>query len=433
MPGLRVANGIVGRPQGGPRKVPPWVKVTAVVATPLACLAAIVAVAVFISGISGNSRSSHLFGVLEADPRYLGADARAGIRLATLNINWSNWEPSPASDDENYIAQQVAAIKTYRGAGWKIAVDIGLQEPPQWVLNLADGQLQDQSGALSGTADYEFSRAVRDAAQAYIASVVHTLGAIDYYRIGLSPFGEMIYPEAPNNEWWAFSPTAQGTSPGLPDGVASSPMPGWVPGASTWQGKQVTPAQVQSWYDWYLGALTNAHAWEIDAFRGAGYSGQLQLVMPGDGAKPAVYSARIVANLAEEPYDTFHTMNTGAVWWSVLDHLPLTSTVVDISSVGDGSGTHGCQATDASVNYLTAPDTIGAWSDTRWLTYLAHLHGLAAMGENPGNTVASQLPTVMGLVQSCNLIALQWAWDYQLRDGVHATITDYASAIRSLP
>ena len=216
-----------------------------------------------------------------------------------INLMWNQWEPEQGSFDSAYISQQAATVAEYLSAGWTVAVDVGLQYPPSWALALPYGQLVDQDGNASGTPDYEFSAAVRAAAAAYISSVVSSLTGVSYYRIGLSTSGEMLYPPAPDNQWWAFSPLAQGSASGLAPGVGAAPMPGWVPGTTTWDGEPVTQAMVRSWYDWYLGALINAHTWEIDSFRQAGYQGLLQYVMPGVGALPYLYQERIAGDLAQ--------------------------------------------------------------------------------------------------------------------------------------
>jgi hypothetical protein len=381
--------------------------------------------------------SSTMFGVLAADPDYLSADTAAGLRLAMINIGWDEWEPEQGSFDDAYISQQAATVAEYLSAGWTVAVDVGLQSPPSWALGLPYGQLVDQDGNSSGTPDYEFSEAVRAAATTYISSVVSSLTGVSYYRIGLSTSGEMLYPPVSDNQWWAFSPLAQGSASGLPAGVGVAPMPGWVPGSTTWDGEAVTQAMVQSWYDWYLGALINAHTWEIDSFRQAGYQGLLQYVMPGVGAVPSLYQQSIAGELAPNPDDPYNTMNTGAVWWDVLPQLPLTGAVVDISSVGDGSGdpvNNVCQASDSSVDYTSQPSVIESWSATRWLTYLAGLNHLPVMGENPGNITPAELPAIMSQVQACHLTALQWAWDYTLNEsGPYVSLSDYAQAIAASP
>jgi len=326
----------------------------------------------------------------------------------------------------------LATVTAFRRSGFEIAVDIGLQYQPSWVLSLPGGQLVDQYGDLSGTANFEYNKTVRIAAAWYIAQVVKSLGTVQYYRVGLSANGEILYPEAPNNNWWASDPVAQGIASGLPQGVGPAPMPGWVPGTSTYQGIPVSQQQVAAWYRWYLGASINAHIWEIETYRAAGYHGLLELVMPGDGAKPNLYHAELAADLTDIPDDSFHTMNTGAVWTVVLNHLAkLKGVIVDISSVGDGSGSPAnnvCRASDAAVPMDSAK--VINWSDTRWLSYLARKHGLAVMGENPGNDPTSALPAILRLVRDCGLVALQWAWDFQLRDGHYATLAALAVGIR---
>lgn len=357
-------------------------------------------------------------GVLEADVAWARADWAAGIRLAVVNIEWSRWQPGPHHLGLSYVRTTLAALRRYRSLGWQVAVDPGLQDPPAWVLSLPQGQLVDQRGQRSGTADYEFSAAVRAAAGAYLTGLVARLGPVQAYRVGVSQNGEMLYPTVSAGQWWAFGATAQGRAAGRPAGLGPSPLPGWVPGHRRWRGRPVSPAQVQAWYAWYLGALVSAESWEIRTYRRAGFSGQLQLVMPGYGATPRAYQDALDGDLASSPTDPFHTLNAGAVWWQVLASLPAGGPLaVDISSVGDGSGAPTqriCRPGDASVALAGAEPIRSGWSDTRWLAYLARLHGFGVVGENPGNTPPGGLSQVMDLTRGCHLSSLMWAWDFQL-------------------
>lgn len=365
-----------------------------------------------------------VLGVLAADPQYMAADQAAGIREAMMNISWSAWEPAEGQVDSSYVAQQVAIANQYRANGWTVAVDVGLQAPPSWVLLQPDGQLMGQNGDASGEADYEYSQAVRSAAAWYIAQVVAAMGPVSSYRIGLGSAGEMMYPEAPGNQWWAFSPDAQSGGSDLPSGVAASPLPGWIPGTSTWDGTPVTTAQVTGWYDWYYGALVNALAWEIGSFRSAGYQGTLQLLMAGDGAVPYLYSEQISNDLAPSSLDPYHTMNTATVFWRMLPDLAaqvsLANTVVDITGVTDLNGSplgNACQASDRSVSVASADPWVSGWSGTRWVAYLANQNGLPVIGENPGFTNPADAGPIISLAKSCGLTMLQWAWDSQLHSG----------------
>lgn len=385
-------------------------------------------------GLTQNAQAAPapLLGVLIADQDNLRADYDAGVRMATLELKWGSWEPGNDVPDQAYRQQQRNKAEAYRAAGYRLAVDIGLQHPGPWVLALPDGQLVDQSGTVSGTPDFFHSQLVRDEAASYIRSVVATLGATTTYRIGLSPAGELMYPEAPRNQWWAFGRHAQGLAGGLPVGRTATPLPGWVPGTASWRGSAVTGQQARTWYDWYLSASVSAHQWEMSAFRRAGATSWLELVAPGSGANPWVYEHRLAGLLQDQPYDAYHTLNTGAVWQEVLQRLPARNKVaVDVSSVFDGSGTprgNACAAGDGLVDYRGTPG-IDAWSSTRWLSYLARRNGYPAVyGESTGNNLASDVPAVFALARACGLTVVQWAWDYQLHDGVHASLADLQRA-----
>jgi hypothetical protein len=362
-------------------------------------------------------------GVLAADPAHLAADKRAGIKTETILLHWNQAEPEQGQWDTSYLWYVQHIADQYRAAGMAVAVDPGLQHPPNWATALPNGTYVDQGGASTYLADFSWSQAVRLAGAAYLAKVVSTMGTVVDYRLGMSENGETMYPDSSDNQWWAYTPSAQGSALGLPAGLLPSPMPGWVPGTSTWHGLPVTVTQASDWYDWYFSGLVSQLRWQIATYRAAGYLGQLELVLPGMGSLPAFYQERLDHLLADgasvgQHYDDYHTMNTGAVWWKLLSALSLPDLVyvaVDVSGVDDLSGTpraNGCTAADASVPYTSS--AIWSWSDTRWLAYLAGAHHLPILGENPGGTPASDLPAIKDLVTSCHLTALQWAWDDNL-------------------
>ncbi len=370
-------------------------------------------------------------GVLIADRRHLATDWHAGVRVAVLELKWSSWAPSASGADEAYRAERVATAVAYRAAGFEVAVDPGLQHAPSWVLNQPDGQLRAQDGSGSGTADYVFNPVVRSQAAAYLRALTAALGPVASYRVGLSGSGEATYPEAGGNQWWAFDRYAQGGRAGVASGHAN-PLPGWVPGSS-YHDASVTAAQVGQWYAWYLGASVDALAWEMRTLRDSGFSGALQLVMPGNGANTWVVTHRLADGLADRSYDGFHTLNTGAVWDRVLSLLPdLTGVTVDVSSVYDHSGDvrgNGCTSADDAVSWST-PGAMDGWSSTRVLAYLARRHHLPLVGENPGASSGEDLRHVFHLAASCGLGTVYWAWDYQLYDGQHATPADLAEGLR---
>jgi len=241
---------------------------------------------------------------------------------------------------------------------------------------------------------------------------------IEQYRVGLSASGEFLLGPTSNlnNSWWAFDAIALGKAPGLPSGVTTNPLIGWIPGSSTYQNKPITQEQVQTCY------------------RNAGWKGIIQLVAPGTGATPTVYNQRIAANLSDVNYDGYHTMNTVAVWHLVFAKFSNTSNVIiDISSVYDNSGTpkgNHCDPNDVKVSMSQADPWVSQWSSTRWISYLAHInHYQGLTGENPGSNSPSDMDAVFPLAYSCNLTSLMWAFDTQLYSGNFATINDYAQII----
>jgi hypothetical protein len=386
---------------------------------------------------SGTTTPKYEIGVLLADEQRIDTDKKAGVRLAVFELRWDKWQPSSGTGgvgvtDAAYRAAMMTKADHYRAAGYKVALDLGLQHAPAWVLNMPNGQLRAQTGQLSGSANYVFNAAVRDAAAGYMSDVIASMGSIAYARIGLSQAGETLYPEAPTGQWWGFDDLAQGRAAGRPASIPAPPMPGWVPGTATWNGQPVSQAQVQAWYDWYLGASVDAHAWQIASLRRAGYNGELQLVMPGNGANYWVYTHRLSSLLAEQSYDGFHTMNTAAVWPEFLSRLPdRRGLVVDVSSVADGGGgttNAACTPADSTVDYRT-DRSVDNWSSVRWLSYLAAKNGLPITGENPGNSSAATMSTAFSLMASCQLRGLMWAWDFQLYDGVHASVSDLAREV----
>lgn len=368
--------------------------------------------------VTSGSRSRLVLGVLDAVPAYRRADAAAGIHLAMIGVSWASWEPRVGVTDARYRRRIRGEVAGYRRAGWQVAVDPGLQYPPAWAARLPGALLVGAGGGTASALDFEWSAAVRTQVARYLRQLVAALGRVRYYRVGLNEHGEAHYPDTASGQWWAFGPGPQGRAPGqLPAGTRPTPMPGWVPGQAHWRGRPVSAGAVARWYGWYFAAMVGALRWEIASYRRAGFGGQLQLVVPGTGALPALYTNALAHDLRPTLPDGSWTIETGAVWWKLLADLGgVQGLVLDISSVGDESGDprgNACRAGDSRLP-LRDPAIVN-WSDTRWLSYLARRHGMPVVGENPGNTPAADLPMILRLATSCHLRALQWAWDAQLR------------------
>jgi hypothetical protein len=378
------------------------------------------------------SSSGEVFGVLIADPSHLASDRAAGVTLAVRDLSWKKWEPTRGQMNATYRSQEMATVKQFRAAGMTIVIDLGLNDAPAWATALADGQMRDQAGNLSSVPNFTFSNSVRTAADQYIHNVVNALGTVAAYKIGYSATDEALFPTPIGNGFWAYDKAAQGADANLPSGMSPSPMPGWVPTASTWNGQSVTNPQVANWYSWYTGSLARGLNWEMQQLQSAGHTGMFEVAWPGDGANPWVYQHRLTTKLAATSSDPYATMNAGAAYPELLDQMaPGQNVLIDISSVGDHSGSpadNGCQTSDDSVDYQTDA-TVNNWSSTRWLSYLARRHDLGSIGESTGQNDVQDMTTAFASARSCNLIGLQWAFDYQLYGGQYASITDYASHI----
>jgi len=383
------------------------------------------------AGPSGNARADaqsqqgyqRAYGVLHAVPQYQSLDQQAGIRLFVVSINWRDWEPSLGSFSTAYIDSIKKLAQGYVDAGDIVVADVGLQYPPAWVSTLTNGALKDQNGNVARLApNYEFSATVQAAETTYITNVAQTLGSrVSQYRLGLGVNGEMDFPPGasadPAGTWWIGSADTD-----VPAAVGANPMPGWTPGSSTWNGSTVTVADAQNWYDWYLHALENGLTVEGNAFRDAGFTGQLALLSPGVGVLPALYKSRINALLGNpDGADFYGTMNTGTAYQYTIPYLikhvrgPL---IVDGTGGGDSSGASGqinCQPGDERVNAAPGSTAMSGWSSIRWTHALAAQNGLRYELENA--TFNSSITYVFGLFLSCHAQYLLWLNDESLEGG----------------
>jgi hypothetical protein len=379
--------------------------------------------------------STPLPGILNAQAANFTADTTAGFRLAEIECGWDQGEPTQGTFSASYLSNMAQLCLQYKNAGYRVAVSAGLHYPPAWVLGLANGQYLDQTSASSGTPNFAWNPAVRAAAAAYINQLVAAISsvvAVDYYRVGLSPSGECYLPNTSTHQWWAFDALAQGNGTGLPAGIWACPLPGWIPGASTWtpaggSAQPVTVPMATSWWNWYMNAIINAHNWEFSAFRAAGWTGLIMYCMPGLGAVPNVITSRLNQLLAPMTGNTNdNQMEIGSAWHLQLAALNLANAVVNVSSVYDNSGSPANNASVSGDNatVLAAADPwISHWSSTRWLAYLAAQHGLYTLGENVGSNVAADVAGIMSQAQACGLYGLMWSYDAQMYDGTHATAT----------
>ena len=163
-------------------------------------------------------------------PERAAAQARAGIRLAVLDVAWDRYEPRPGAFDDTYAADVRQRVTTCENAGVAVVLGPGLQYPPRWVLDLPAGTYRNQAGETPDppVANLVFSRAVREAAAGYLRRLDADLGLERFaaIRIGTTHTGELGYPGPGHaGAYWAFDEAAQGGA-GLADGSRATPAAG---------------------------------------------------------------------------------------------------------------------------------------------------------------------------------------------------------------
>jgi hypothetical protein len=346
-----------------------------------------------------------------------------------LELGWDAYEPQDGVFDTTYIAQVQQRLATMRGAGMRVVLGLGLQYPPNWVYNYPNARYVDQFGNTSGMVNLTWNSTLRSKAEQFLARVNADLGLANFWavRVGSGGSVETLFPdEAGRNAYWGYDANAQ----------ASSPFPGWRPGQTSWNGQPFTTTQVGQWYDWYQGSLVDGVNWQIAAYRGLGYTGFLQVVMPGQGTRPTDYTQAIGGYL-NGAGDSNQTMGRAAVWDRVLAKIADKANVVAyVSSMADGSGGNDlCTSSDSSVSPTST--TVLNWSATRWISYNANRYGLPKMGENPGRSDTNiygltMMQNAAAQMQSCGFQGLMWAHDFNLYDGVSGvSLAGYSTVIRA--
>jgi hypothetical protein len=381
----------------------------------------------------------YLFGTLLSDPARAAIEYERGVRLAHLELGWHFYQPEEDRFSRTYSRQVKAKLRAFQDAGMKVVLGVGLQYPPDWIFNYANTRYVDQDGSTADPVNLTFSQTAREKVEQYLAHVMEDLGPNSFWavRIGSGGLIEALYPSAragdQRNSYWAYDAAAQ-SGVGLPPTVPVSPYPGWKPGERTYNSELFSTAQVQEWHDWYLQSMVDGVNWQVATYKRLGFTGFLQVLMPGLGSRPSEYD-KALAHYLDGTGDRNQTMGRAAVWHKVIDALARhENVVVYVSSMADGSGNNSlCQANDSSVSL---DDTVvNRWSATRWLSYNADRYGMLKMGENPGrrdskNYGLGMMRVAVQQMQSCGFQGLMWAHDFDLYEpGSGVTLDDYAEVI----
>ncbi len=393
------------------------------------------------------------------DATRITAERSAGITVAVFGARWDLMMPSAGTVDPGYVTSLGNALRTCAGAGMRVVLDAGLPYVPAWVRQLDGGSLRDQYGArpVNGQLDLVYSSAVRSAAGDYLRRLVGALPAytVSAIRVGTATSGEIGLPggtdggKGHTDSWWAFGIAPQ-TGRGLAPGQSVSPMPGWVPGTRTWNGRAVTASAALNWWRWYERSVLQAEWFLARSVQITGFGGAVHLPAAGRGVLPAGLTAATSALLAgASRQDDSFARGLDYVDQMALLGQALPGVVIDLTSVDDASAVtaraasppqDGCTLNDAAAS--TDPATpVASWSNLRFARAQVARAGLPAVGENPGppgpdtggvpgsDPETAQVTRSVPYARSCGLAALLFAFEDDLftgRSGI--TLADYANA-----
>jgi hypothetical protein len=371
------------------------------------------------SGSAQAATTPMIYGTLDTQTSTAATEAKAGVTMAMLELNWASFEPTNGTVSASYVATMKSELAAYQSAGMKVTLGLGMHFTPSWVFKLANSKYTDQNGNASGEANFVFSAAVRQAAATYLKLVSQNLPLSSFWAIRLTSGGdpEMLYPGG--GAYWAFDHAAL-TGSGLPSGMTANPYPNWRPGKSG-----LTQAQIDQWVNWYIGGLANVTTWQIQTLGGLGFNGYYETVTPGSGTRPDGLASTEKANLSNDG-----TTGVGAVWdryYGMLYKKP--NVIAYISSVADLSGNDDLCAADDDTTPVTSP-AMDSWSAARWISRLAVADNLLIGGENPGYGIpaslnahytdtssSGEMADALRQARTCHFTVYYWAHDVHLWDG----------------
>ena len=371
---------------------------------------------------------------LGTSPVTAADESAAGVKVAMMELNWGNYEPSPGVFNVGYENEMKGRLAALKAAGMKVTLGLGLHFTPAWVKDLPNGRYVDQNGTQSGEANFVFNNNIRKEANDYLARADAALDFSNFWavRITSGSSSEVMYPSS--GSYWAFDANAQ-NGLALPPTMARNPFPGWKPGTA---GR--TTAELTQWTDWYVGALADTARWQATTVKALGFDGYVEVLTPGVGVYDRKLSTWYAGNLPNG------VLGVGAAWGIVYKKLAdIPNLVASITSVGDGSqGNVGCATSDTD-EPLDGPNTVW-WSSTRWISRIADEYDIPKVGENPGFTASNaafyrdsgptgMMATAINLATSCGLSGLYWAHDDQFSNGTLplTTLTAYTRSSTTAP
>lgn len=380
--------------------------------------------------LGGDLTGRPIFGTLQSEPAHAAADVHAGVRLATVGLVWSAFEPRQGVVDPAYVAGLRKQIAAFRAAGMGVVLDVGLQYPPGWIYAIPNSRFVDQYGDPFnedeqpgyGGMNAVFNQRVRDQAAQYLRSAFKNLGT-DFFavRLGGGYFGELHYPNpvyrGHRDCYWGFDAIAQGRAPGIPPTIGPCPVPGWIPGTPA---ADLTTAR--RFADWYLNAITDYQNWQIATVR-RDYAGTIFMLYPSWGLRPG---------------DLDHQVAAGLKFSGNTELMRGNDFARQIKAITDPKVAVYCTWSDA--DFPSTDDRSrdpSRWCPLHYLAYLAQSHKppLAVWAENTGRpNSAKQMQLSFQRLRDYSLGGLFWAFEPDLYGGKPqcANIDDFARNIAAV-
>jgi hypothetical protein len=314
-------------------------------------------------------------------------------------------------------------------------LDVGLHYPPAWIFELPHSRFENQWGRKWESKDSGkdlpnavFNNSIRERIASYVAEVFKRTGAdYDFVRLGGGKYGEVNYPshrfDGETNCYWAFDAIAQGRVAGLPDGVASCPVPGWIPGTRT-DGH----APARAFVEWYLSSLQNYHDWQLANVR-RWYDGDVCYLYGSRGLRPPMLERAIAADLdGGTPDEKAGEIQQGYDWPRMIGGIRDPRAIVYCTWM-DGTFRNVYHFNDDTPDLLR-------WSPVHWQAHLAAANPLKlrVWGENTGRNTREVMRRTFENIKRHKLMGVMWAFESELYENPnpnhYATAADFAEMIK---
>jgi len=334
----------------------------------------------------------------------LDAAREIGVSDVLVEVQWRRAEPQQGQLDEEYLRGKAQQVARLRAQGFRVALNTGVQDAPEWLLERPGARFVNQFGdpyTERPVPNLLFGREFRPLAASYLTRLFDRLGTeFSLVRVGGGPYGELSYPWIRNsngrveNFYWAFDANA----------IRANPVPDWRPGMPSHR------AEAHRFLTWYLDSLAQYQNWQISTLRGAGFGGPAAVLYPSYGMRPGD------ADLAIE------------------NNLDGTSAAEESGDVQRGYDFA------RQVLALTDLNTViyGTWGEqvdvVAYLASLAHDEGRPAMAENSGANSPAELDQALRNAAEQGLVAfyLVRAEDLTCECNGLATLDDVARTYQSL-